>query len=144
MARLSGSWDASTFNANAGKARGKAPGSRPAPSMSRLMSTPHPVGGSPLAPAGPSGAGGSGLPPMVSADDAVVHEHAIDAGKGERARPPNPNPERWAASHGGALCAGAARNMLLVPATSKVMPECRQARCRQGGLGRSRAVPTLP
>ena len=90
MARLSGSWDASTFDANV-PTGGSGGASRPPSNMSRLMSTPHPVGGSPLAPAGLSGSGGSGLPPMVSADDAVVHEHAIDAGKGERApRPPAP------------------------------------------------------
>ena len=87
MARLSGSWDASTFDANV-PTGGSGGAARPPSNMSRLMSTPHPIGGSPLAPAGLSGAGGSGLPPMVSADDAVVHEHAIDAGNGERAPRP--------------------------------------------------------
>ena len=87
MARLSGSWDASTFDAQIPNDRSSGPGTRPPSHMSRLMSTPHPMGGSPLAPAGLSGSGGSGLPPMVSADDAVVHEHAIDAGKGQRACP---------------------------------------------------------
>lgn len=116
MARLSGSWDACTFDANAAKARGKAPGSRPAPSMSRLMSMPHPVGGSPLAPAGPSG---SGLPPMVSADDAVVHEHAIDAGKGERARPHISLTLFTGQIKCRALRAAAAMGMPLVPARVK-------------------------